>query len=53
MAKLYKAIDKMDGVVSSFLVVNNRVAVSDWRGSDQEMIAVAKKAIRMLAFQDI
>lgn len=53
MAKLYKAVDKMDGVVSGFLVHNGMVAVTAWRYSDEEKISMAKELIDDYSYQDI
>lgn len=53
MAKLYKAIDGMDGVVSGFLVHNGMVAVTTWRDSDDAKIATAKALIDDYGYQDI
>lgn len=53
MAKLYKAIDGMDGVVSGFLVHNGMVAVTAWRDSDDVKIATAKALIDDYGYQDI
>lgn len=43
MPKLYKAVDKMDGKLSSFLVRDNgKVCKSFWTESDDEEIELAK-----------
>ena len=44
MAKLYKAVDKRDGVVSAFLVRDNgNVCKSSWLMDDKSEIDVAKQ----------
>lgn len=53
MAKLYKAIDRMDGAVSGFLVHNGMVSVTAWRDSDEVKIATAKALIDDYGYQDI
>lgn len=52
MAKLYKAVDKMDGEMSSFLVAGNEVAITGYMG-DKEQISACKKAQVMYMYQDI
>ena len=46
MTKLYKAIDKLDGSVSGFLVNSKGVAVTTWCCCDEEEVTLAKKIRR-------
>lgn len=52
MTKLYKAVDKMDGRVSSFLIHNGMVAVSGWR-EEGDQLQIARDLIDIYEYQDI
>lgn len=43
MTKLYKAIDKMDGEMSAFLVMNDGCVITHWFVSDSWEILAAKQ----------
>lgn len=47
MTKLYKAIDKMDGEMTAFIVRDDgKVCKSNWRASDAAEISMAKASFR-------
>ncbi len=53
MAKLYKAVDKMDGEVSGWLVAGDKVAVTPWVHSNSEKIRISKELACDYDYQDI
>lgn len=53
MAKLYKAVDKMDGEESAFLIHDGMVAISPWMFTNKEKIRISKECIDSYAYQDI
>lgn len=53
MAKLYKAVDKMDGEASVFLIHDGMVAISPWMFTNKKQIRISKECIDIYAYQDI
>jgi hypothetical protein len=53
MAKLYKAVDEIDGVESGFLIHDGMVAISPWIYENKEKIRISKKFINIYSYQNI
>lgn len=53
MAKLYKAVDRMNGRQSGFLVHDGMVAITTWRNTNKEKIRFSKECIDDYEYKDI
>nr|DAI72814.1 MAG TPA: hypothetical protein [Caudoviricetes sp.] len=53
MTKLYKAVDKLDGMMSCFLVNNQGVAISDYCRSDDSEIKMHKECENGFIYRSI
>ena len=53
MSKLYKAVDKLDGKMSCFLVNDQGVAISSHCGNDNSEIGMNKESENHFIYNDV